>query len=186
MTRYGVDQLIGISGAYGKSQLGPLREFSDAAAAGFNALRAALDAGKALEGDHIKPADAIGRVLGEFQAGLGPLATLVTVSEQYRTQGLQIGANIAQAYAAIAGSLPGFTPQSAAASASVTGTIANQQTVVHQFRGAIDFRFLGENGQWIVSSLTVDDGALTQTSALIAGKITDGIAQARAAVAAGA
>lgn len=171
VTNYGVQQLIGISGSYGKGQLGQLKEFSDAASSGFGALRGALDAGKSLaDKDRIAPADAIGQALAEFQAGLSPLGQLLTLSQQYKTQGEQIGANVAQAYAAIAAGLPGFNTQQAALAANVT-VGAGQTTIVHRFEGSVNFGFLGENGAWVVKSLQVDDGALTATADLIAGKL---------------
>lgn len=173
VTRYGVDQLIGISGSYGAGQLSQLSAFASAAGAGYSALGAALDAGKALgtEG-RITPADALGQALSEFQAGLGPLGQLVTISQQYATQGAQIGANIAAAYNDIAGGLPGFNAQQATAAANVTVNGSQQQVIIHRHEPqVISLNFLGESGAWIVKSLTVDGGARTQTANLIAGEI---------------
>lgn len=170
LAQYATDRLIGISHSYGNGDLHQLKAFADAASSGFGAIRGALDAGKSLaDPDRIKPADAIGAVLSEFQAGLAPLGALATLSQQYKTQGELIGANIAQAYAAIAAGLPGFTAQSQAATASVS--VTSGQTITHHFDGAIDIKFLGNNGAWVVSSLRVDDAALTATSDLIAGKL---------------
>lgn len=173
VTRYGVDQLIGISGSYGPGQLSQLSAFAAAAGAGYSALGAALDAGKALgtEG-RITPSDALGQALSEFQAGLGPLGQLVTISQQYATQGAQIGANVAAAYNDIAGGLPGFNAQQATAAANVTVAGTAQTVIVHRHEPqVISLQFLGESGAWIVKSLTVDGGARQATAGLIAGEI---------------
>lgn len=169
VTGYAVQQLAGIAASFDKAQLAKLKEFGESAGAGFGAIGSALNAGKALEGDHVSPADAIGKVLAEFQAGLGPLGALAAISEQYKTQGNIISANIAQAYASIAGSIPGFTPQSTNVAATVTGT--NVQTVAHVFSGGINISFLGENGTWVVKSLQADNASLQTVSDMIATEI---------------
>lgn len=184
VTRFAVQQLAGISGSFTKPQLDQLKAFGDAASAGFGAIRGALDAGKSLaDKDRISPADALGQVLSEFQAGLTPLAALAVVAAQYKATGAQIGADIAAAYAAIGGgAAPGLTPPSAQALALASNTTTTVQRVVtHRFEGQIGFSFLAANGQWIVTSLQIDDKALTGTADLIAGKIADGIHAATAA-----
>lgn len=165
-----VEALVAIAGTYSKAQLSQLENWGNAASAGFGAIRGALDAGKALGEDHIAPADALNKVLGEFQAGLSPLAQLAAVSETYKSQGLQIGANIAQSYSSIMGSIPGFSPQSA----TVTAMLApGAQIVQHQFSGGINISFLGENGTWVVKSLQVDTTSRSQIADMIATEIAN-------------
>jgi TP901 family phage tail tape measure protein len=171
VTAYAVQQLAGIAGSFDKGLLEKLKEFGDAASSGFGAIRGAMDAGKSLDDEkHIKPADAIGAVLAEFQAGLGPLGQLALVSEQYRTQGLQIGANFAQAYASIGSAIPGFTPQSQTVQANISAN--SQNVIIHQVQGSISIAFLGENGTWVVRSLQADNTSRHAVSDMVAEDIS--------------
>jgi len=173
VTRYGVDQLIGISGSYNKGQLDQLSGFASATSSAYGALGAALNASKALGDDkRVKPADAVGQALSEFQAGLTPLSQLVAVSQQYATQGATIGANIAKAYADIAGTLPNLNGQQATVAASVSVSGTQQTVIVHRHEPQeVRLSFLADNATWIVKSLTVDGQARKATSDLIAGEI---------------
>lgn len=174
VTKYGVDQLIGISGLYGKPQLDQLATFADAASKGYGALRAAADAAKSLEDkDRVKPVDALNGLLGDFNAGLTPLLALAATSRQYKTLGTEFAQNIAAAYAALGGALPGFNPAQAALTADVTvAGAASQTVVVHQHEPqVVRLEFLGENGAWIARSLTVDGSARAQTATILAGEI---------------
>lgn len=179
VTNYAVGQLANIARSYSPEALAQLGNFGDAAGRGLGAIRAALDAGKGLGEDHVKPADAIGGALTEFQAGLNPLRQLALVSQEYLTLGNQIGANLAQAYAAIGLSVPGANGGLAGQLPTTTQTV-----VLHRYEPqTIDLRFLGENGQWIVRSLTLDHGALAATTNLIAGELAAGLTDAAGAAA---
>lgn len=173
VTRYGVDQLIGIANGYDKGQLTKLSDFADAAGKGYAAIGAALDASAALgkEG-RVSAADAIGQALSELQAGLGPLGQMLTVSQQYATTGAQIGANIAQAYNSIAGALPGYSaPQAALVGATVGGGAA-VQVIEHRYGPqTVRLELMAENGGWIVNSLRVDGKSRGEIAELISDQI---------------
>jgi hypothetical protein len=168
---YTAHRLAGIAQGFDPNLLTRLGQFGDGVGSGLSAVRAALDLGKTFaDEDRVKPADALGTALAEFQAGLVPLDQLVLLSEEYKLKGAAIGTNFAQAYADIAASLPGFFPEQAAATASVT-VGAGQQTVVHRFEGAIQFQLMDENGAWVVRSMEIDNGSRAELANLIAGEL---------------
>ena len=120
----------------------------------------------------MKPVDALNQLLSEFQAGLNPLNALVDLSRTYQSQGAAFAQNIAGMWGDLSTALPNFTPQQAAQSASVTVNGQQQTVVVHRHEPQdVNLHFLGENGEWIVKSLTVDGTARKQTATLIGTEI---------------
>jgi TP901 family phage tail tape measure protein len=174
VTNYAVGQLAGIAQQYDPRTLERLGQFGENAGSAIGALRGALDLGEVFkEEGRVKPADALGTALGEFQAGLPVLGELVTTSETYKNQAAIFGANMAQAYTDIASALPGFYPAQAAAAAEVI-VGAGQQTIVHRYEGTIRFEMMAENGQWIARSLDADDVARRETAVMLFDEFLDG------------
>lgn len=168
-SKEGIDGVVGVA-AYAAQRLGDVAmgfdpnllaridQFGSGVGSGLDAIRSAMELGKAFQDeDRVKPADAIGTALQEFQDGLGPLAALKALSEQYLAQGIQAGANFAQTWQALRAGYPGMD---AAQAAQVGMTIApGTQVVRHEYSGAIRFEMMDENGGWIARSLRADQAS---------------------------
>lgn len=169
LAQYAVGRLVGVAKGFDPGQLAGLATFSDAASKGFGALKGVLDAiqaptkGSAPKEGTLTPLQAIDTLIGLFNEGVGRLGTLVGVAQQYLNAANQVRSIMLQAGAAFGEALSGLalpqgaTPQALALAAG--GTFTVQQVITHRAEGAIDIRFLGENGGWVVSSLQADKTA---------------------------
>ena len=192
LSQYAVGRLVEVAKGFDKGQLAGLATFSDAASKGFGALKGVLDAiqvptkDSAPKEGSLAPIQAIDMLIGMFNEGLGRLGTLVGVAQQYLNAANQVRSIMLQAGAAFGEALGGLalpqgaTPQALALAAG--GTFTVQQIVTHRHEPQqVNISFLGANGAWVASSLTVDGTARQQVAQLIGGEIAATLAAGAAA-----